>query len=179
MESKNIPTMDQLERKLLGWEKWLYACFAAAFVLLAHAFVKANEDTVLSEALFFIEGKAGITNAYPPGAPELSNYYYNLATVSFSPGQFGIWLAIELFALVSAAVLSFHPIYRRSAPAKWIGLIFGYLLAGWVALLFFGVRSPHDVSNEYNWLIVIYLLTLGFGYWFLRRKKEKAEEVFP
>jgi hypothetical protein len=71
MKSKPVLTLEQIEQKLPRWEKWLYACGSAAVIMLAHALVKAIENTALTGALFFIEGKAGITpqpdffNPYP------------------------------------------------------------------------------------------------------------------
>lgn len=170
--------MEQLEQKLLNREKWLYACFAAAFLLLAHAIVKAYENSVLTSALFFIEAKAGVFN-WPMNAQELNDYYSQLSIVYVSPARLFIWMAVEVFALGSAAVLAFHSVFRKIALDKRLDLIFGYLLAGWAALLSLGAQDPLNMTGGYNVLVVVYLLALGLGYWWLRRKRERAEEVFP
>lgn len=178
MQSKNVPTMEQLEQKLSGWEKWLYACFATAVVLLVHAIVKAYENTVLTGMLFFIEEKAGMVHS-PQTLQKFPEYYYQLSLVYISPARFFIWVAAEVFALFSAATLAFHPTFRGTNWGRRLNLVFGYLLAGWAILLSLGLQDPLNIGDGYKILVVVSLFALGLGYWQLRRKKEKAEEVFP
>jgi len=178
MEGKNVPTTEQLERKLLGWEKWLYASYSASFIMLAQAFIKNYENTILTGALFFIEGKAGVTNL-PSNSPMLDQYFYDLGLIYLSPGRFVLWLLTQLAIFASAGILAFHPTLRKVTLSKRLDLIFGYLLSGWITLLSFGAQDQLNVSDGYNAMVVAYLLVLGLGYWLLRRKQYKAEEVFP
>ena len=173
MENKTDPTMEQIEQKLLGWEKWLYACFGAAMILFAHALIKANENAMLTD-LFFLQEKAIPTDLS-------QNYIYvnHMNSVMLSPERIWLWGIVELAALVPAAILAFHSSWRKIILAKRLDLIFGYLLAAWVALLSLGAQDPLNVGNGYNVFVIVYLLALALGYRQLRRKKDKAEEVFP
>jgi hypothetical protein len=180
MESKTESTMEHLEQKLLGWEKWLYACYSAALVMLAHAFVKAFENTALTEALFFIEEKAGVAhsqNYYSP-SPHFQ-YYYNVYASMMSTGRIALWLIVQLLPLAFAAILAFHPTWRKIALHNRVNLIFGYLLAGWLTFLSLGAQEPLSATDGYNVVVIVCLFAIGLGYWWLRRKKDKAEEVFP
>nr|BAL53454.1 hypothetical protein HGMM_F07B11C09 [uncultured Chloroflexota bacterium]BAL55895.1 hypothetical protein HGMM_F32G01C05 [uncultured Chloroflexota bacterium] len=90
-----------------------------------------------------------------------------------------LWLVVELAALLPAAILGLHPRWRRVALARRLDLIGGFLLVGWINLLAFGATDPLNTVSGYNILVVLYLLLLGGGYWFLRRKRDRAEEIFP
>ncbi|GER78665.1 MAG: hypothetical protein M5U11_02245 [Anaerolineales bacterium] len=169
MESKNIPTTEQLERKLLGWEKWLYACFGMAVIMLAQAFLKAYENQLLVNVLFSVQEKY----------PVFDQHYAELSTGLISPARILFWLFLELLTLTPAAILSFHSTWRKVRLANRYDLIFGYLLAGWIMLLSLGAQDPVNVSNGYNVFALVFLFTIGLGYWLTRRKKDKAEEVFP
>ena len=180
MESNLAEKIERLEAQLPRWEKWLYACYGAAFIMLAHAFVKAFENTALTEALFFIEEKAGVAhsqNYYSPSP--YSQYYSDVYASMISTGRIALWLIVQLLPLAFAAILAFHPTWRKVALHTRVDLIFGYLLAGWINLLALGAQDPLNIPGEYNVLLVIYLLALGIGYWWQGRKKDKAEEVFP
>lgn len=180
MESKNVPTMEQIEQRLLGWEKWLYAYYSAALVMLAQAFIKANENMSLTDALFFVEEKAGIASSQHWHIPlPHREYYFNISDARMSEGRIALWLIIQILPFVCAAILAFHPTWRKSALPKRLDLIFGYLLAAWVTMLTLGAQEPLSASDGYNIFIIVYLLAIVFGYWWLRRKKDKAEEVFP
>lgn len=178
MQSKNILTIEQIEQKLLGWEKWLYACYSASFIMLAHAFIKNYENTILTGTLFFLEKQAGIIRS-SVNFPMFEQYFYDLGLIYISPGRFLLWLIIQFTVFVNAAILAFHPTWRKVTLSKRLDLIFGYLLSGWVTFLSFGAQDPLNVGDGYSAAVVIYLLLLALGYWFLRRKKDKAEEVFP
>jgi hypothetical protein len=174
MGSDLAEKIEKLEARFPRWEKWLYACYGAVFMMLAHSFIKASENTALTKALFFIESKVGTTNL-----PGFSQYYTNLAYVYLSPWRLLIWLIIEMAVLVPAAILAFHSAWRKIVLARRLNLIFAYLLAGWVNLLSLAVPDPRSVPDGYNTVIVVYLLAMALGYGWLRRKKNKAEEVFP
>lgn len=174
MDSKLAEKIERLEVQLPRWEKGLYAGFGAAFTMLAGAFVKASENTVLTSALFSIEDKVGSTNL-----SVFSQYYTDLAYVYVSPWRLLLCLFFEVAVIAAVAILTFHSTWRKIPLSKRLDLIFGYLLAGWIALLSLGAQDPLNVGNGYNVFVIVYLLVLGMGYWQLRRKKEKAEEVFP
>ncbi len=177
MENKLAEKIERLEAQLPRWEKWLYACYGASFTLLAHAFIKYYENTILSEALFFIEEKAGLVWS-SESLPMFDQYTYDLSLVYISPGRLVFWLVIQIVTLAGAAILAFHPTWRKTTLSKRLGLIFGYLLAGWITLLSLGAHDPLNADGGYTALVIIYLIALGLGYWWLRRKKEKAEEIF-
>ena len=171
MESKNYSVMEQ---KLSVWEKWLYASFSVAIIMLAHAVIKAYENQLFINVFFSIEMESG--------APNLSifqQYNREIFQGLISLWRILLWLLLEIAALAAAIILAFHPTWRKIALAKRLDLIFGYLLAGWVTLLSLGAQDPVNASNGYNALVVVFLLAIGLGYWQLRRKKDKAEEVFP
>jgi hypothetical protein len=170
MDSKLAEKIERIESQLPRWEKWLYACYSAAFVMLAHAFIKAYENQMLTDALFSIDDQAGATNL--PGFTHFTNIYYSVWRIL-------LWLFLQFATLAPAAILAFHPTWRKIPLAKRLDLIGGYLLAAWVALLVLGAQDPLNVSNAYNVFVIVYLLALGLGNWQLRRKKDKAEEVFP
>jgi hypothetical protein len=183
MENKLAEKIERLEAQLPRWEKWLYACYSAAFIMLAHGFVKAYENQMLTDALFFIEKKAGITPSsyvfFTPPPPDLFHYYSNINFAMISSWRIALWVVVQFLILACAAILAFHPAWRKIALAKRLDLIFGYLLAGWVVLNSRGAQDPYNVSDGFNILILVYLFALGLGYWWLRRKKDSAEEVFP
>ncbi|MFZ5855510.1 MAG: hypothetical protein ACOYZ6_01655 [Chloroflexota bacterium] len=166
MESKNYSVMEQ---KLSVWEKWLYASFSLAIVMLVQAFLKAYENQLIVNVLFSIQEEY----------PVFEQHYAELAPGLISPARILLWLFLELLTLTPAAILCFHSAWRNVGLAKRHDLVFGYLLAGWVTLLSLGAQDPVNVSNGYNVLVVVFLLAIGLGYWLTRRKKDKAEEVFP
>lgn len=169
MESKNIPTMEQIEQKLFVWEKWLFASFGIAVIMLAQALLKAYENQLLVNALFSVQEKY----------PVFDQYYSELSTGLISPARILFWLILELLTLTPAAILSFHSTWRKVHLASRYNLIFGYLLAGWIMLLSLGAQDPVNVSNGYNVVALVFLFAIGLGYWLTQRKKDKAEEVFP
>jgi hypothetical protein len=174
MKNKTEATIDQLESKLSGWEKWLYAGFGAAFIMLLHSFVKAYENKWLTSAFFYIEEHGGGPNL--PGYNEyLANIYYGM----HSSLRGGLGAAVVYLFILLAGILAFHKKWRKVQLSKRLDLIFGFLLAGWVTLLSFGVQDPLNAGGGYSVLVIVYMLALGLGYWWLRRKNDKAEEVFP
>ena len=175
METKNdFP----IEQRLLGWEKWLYVSFGVAIIMLVQAFIKDHENIMFTNALFFMEDKAGLART-AANSDLLSQYYSDLAVAYLSPARLLLWLVVQLAIFAGAAVLAFFPPWRKVTLSKRMDFIFGFLLAGWINLLALGAQDPLNIPGEYNVLVVIYLLALGIGYWGLRRKKDKAEEVFP
>jgi len=179
MENKLAEKIERFEAQLPRWEKWLYACYSAAFILLAHGFVKAYENQTLINALSIVETKAGITRpSFFTPTPEF--YYFSyINDAMISNWRIALWFVVQFFILACAAILVFHPAWRKIALAKRLDLIFGYLLAGWVTLLSLGAQNSLNAPNGYNTLVVVYLLALGLGYWQLRKRQARTEEVFP
>lgn len=174
MKSKVEPTIDQLEQKLSQWEKWLYAGFGAGISMLLLSFVKAYENTRLVSAFFYIEKQVKTPNL--PGYNEyLGNIYFGM----HSPLRDEIGVAVIIFFVALAAILAFSKKWRKIQLSKRLDLIFGFLLVGWIVLLSVGVQNSFSVDGGYNVLLIVYILPLGIGYWWLRRKKDTAEEVFP
>ncbi len=174
MESNLTEKIERLEAQLLRWEKWLYACYGAAFTLLAQAFVKAYENQRFVNVFFSIDKDAGAIRG-----SVFQQYNADIFQGLISPWRILLWLFLEFAFLAPATILAFHPPWRKIVLAKRLDLIFGYLLAGWVALLSLGAQDPLNVGAGYNVFVIAYLLALGLGYWQLRRNKDKAEEVFP
>ena len=179
MENKLAEKIERFEAQLPRWEKWLYACYSAAFILLAHGFVKAYENQTLINALSIVETKAGITRpSFFTPTPEF--YYFSyINDAMISNWRIALWFVVQFFILACATILVFHPAWRKIALAKRLDLIFGYLLAGWVTLLSLGAQNSLNAPNGYNTLVVVYLLALGLGYWQLRKRQARTEEVFP
>lgn len=174
MENPNEAKIELLERNFEGWEKGLYACYGVAITMLVHAIVKARENTVLADMLLFMERHSRTT---PPLVS--SEYNADLLYVLGSSWRSTLWVVVELAILALATTLALHPTWRKFPLAKRINLIFGYFLAAWVVLLSLGAQNPDDFGNGLNALAIGSLLVLVIAFWWLRRKKGEAEEVFP
>lgn len=164
----------KMEQQFSLWERVLYICYGIVFTLLAHAIIKAHENTVLADALFFIKQNTEVTNS-----SALAPYDYHMDSIIFSPWRLLLLMVVELFILICAGILSFRPVWRNISLAKRLDLIFGYFLAVWVGLFSLGAQNPLDIGNGYNFFVISYILILVLGYWRLRHKRERAEEVFP
>ncbi|MCI0549709.1 MAG: hypothetical protein L0287_02005 [Anaerolineae bacterium] len=164
--------IEMLERQFIRWEKGLYACYAIAFTMLAHAVVKARENTVLADMLLSMERQERKTTAIVS-----SQYNADIFYILVSPWRSMLWMVVELAILIFAITLALHPKWRKFPLAKRLDLIFGYFLAAWVALLSLGAQNPDDIGITY--LAIGSLVVLGLAYWWFRRKKDRAEEVFP
>lgn len=166
--------IEKLERQFMQWEKGLYACYAIAFTMLAHAVVKARENTVLADMLLFMDRQERTTTAIVS-----SETNGDIAYIMGASWRSVLWMGVEMAILILAVTLAFHPTWRKFPLAKRLELVFGYFLAAWVVLLSLGAQNPDDFGNGMNFLTIGSLLVLGLAYWLFRRKKERAEEVFP
>lgn len=162
------------EQMLPLWERWLYAGFGGAFIMLLHAIIKAFENQRLTNAFFYLEDKLEAANM-----PGYNDYLGNLYFGMHSPLRSGFGTAVVILFIALAAHLAFNGKWRKVGLNQRLDLIFGFLLAGWIVLLSLGVEDPLNVGGGYSILVILYALGLGLGYWWLRRKKDKAEEVFP
>ena len=176
MKSETGPALDQTEQKLNQWEKWLFAGFGAALIMLLHALLKAYENQKLTSAFFFLEfEEKGVAKSLPGYNEYLGDIFFGM----HSPLRSVFGAVVVILFIVLAVILAFHRKWRTVPLSKRMDLIFGFLLAGWIVLLSFGVQDPLNVGGGYIALVVAYVLGLGLGYWWLRRKKDRAEEVFP
>ncbi|GAB4454769.1 MAG: hypothetical protein Kow0070_01800 [Anaerolineales bacterium] len=181
MDSNLAEKIERFEAQLPRWEKWLYVCFGAAVTMLGNSIARAFERSYLSDAFF-----QSLKNVNPAAFTENARSITLTDPISLAIQHalfVPYWQILSYFLLsvilIPVVWLAFHALWRQVPLAKRGDLIFGYLLAGWVTLLSLGVQDPLDMIAGYNTLVVVYLLALGFGYWWLRRKKDKAEEVFP
>lgn len=174
MDSSVESRMELLERQVVYWEKGLYACYAVAVTMLAQAIVKAHENRILTDMLLFMERKGRATTPLVP-----SQYNADVLYVMGSPWRSTLWITVEMAILILAMTLAVHPTWRKFPFTKRLDLIFGYLLAAWVVLLSLGAQIPDDIGNGLNVLLMGSLLALGLAYWWFRRKKDTAEEIFP
>jgi|SRR5688572_2333004 LPXTG-motif cell wall-anchored protein len=166
--------IEKLEGQLILWEKGLYACYAIAFTMLAHAVVKARENTVLADMIFNMERLPRTTTPFIS-----SQYNGDIFYIMGASWRSVLWMVVEVAILLLAVTLAFHPTWRKFTLAKRLDLVFGYFLAAWVVLLSLGAQNPDDFGNGMNFLTVGSLLLLGLAYWWFRRKKDRAEEAFP
>lgn len=173
MSNKSPLSIEQLEARLPRWEKWLYLTLGAALIMLIHGLIKYYENTLLAGLLFSLEDQGVDLWQFMP------QYSNQLGIIFVSPWRLLLWLILELAALLPAAILGLHSRWRRVALARRLDLIGGFLLVGWINLLALGATDPLNVGDGYNVLVLLYLLLLGGGYWFLRRKRDRAEEIFP
>ena len=167
-------TIDSLEQKMSQWERWLYAGFGGTLIMLLHALIKAYENRRLTNAFFYLKDKLETANM--PGYNEyLGNLYYGM----YSPLRSFFGTAVVILFIALAGILAFSRKWRRIQLAKRLDLIFGLLLVGWITLLSLGLQDPLNAGGGYVVLVILYALAMGLGYWWLRRRKDKVEEVFP
>lgn len=164
---------EELEVRLSRWEKWLYLLLGAAVIMLVQGFITHDENTRLTGLLFSLDAQGLDAWQF------MSQYSYQWLPMYVSPWLLILWLVVEVAALVPAAILGLHSHWRRIALSKRLDLLGGFLLVGWLNLLALGAANPLNVSDAYNVLVIVYLLALGGGYWGLKRRQERAEEVFP
>lgn len=174
MKNKSVLSIEELESRLPGWEKWLFFILGATLIMLIQGFIKHYENTLLSDMMFALTNEQGVEGwqIVPSGG-------YRWSFIYLSPWRLLLWLAVELAALLPAAILGLHPLWRRAPLARRLNLISGFLLVGWLNLLALGATDPLNMPEGYNLLVILYLLLIGGGYWLLRRKRDRAEEIFP
>jgi LPXTG-motif cell wall-anchored protein len=178
MESKLAEKIERLEAQLPRWEKWLYACWGAAISMLANSICRAFESSYLAAAFFQI-----IENVEPESSFTIfltDPVARNVQEALFVPYWDILGFLLFIVILIPGMVLIVHPIWRKVSLFKRFNLIFGYLLADWLVLVSLGILNSSTAGGDgFNIFVIGFLLALGLGYWWLRRKKDKAEEVFP
>jgi len=181
MDGNLAEKIEKLEAQLPLWEKGLFAAYGAAITMLANSIARGFEKSYLTSAFFKslenIDPAAFTENAPPIMLTD--PVALNLQRALFVPYWQVLGFFLLIVILIPGAWLVFHPTWRQASLAKRQGLIFGYLLADWIVLLSLGAQEPGNVGDGYNVFVLAYLLALVLGYGWLRRKKDKAEEVFP
>lgn len=182
MDSNLAEKIERLEAQLPRWEKGLYAAYGASVTMLINSIFRGFERSHLAHAFF-----ESLKNVEPAAFTENGTSPVRLT----DPVTMGIqnalfipyWHILAYFLLavmvMAAAWLAFHPAWRQTPPNMRLNLIFGYMLAGWIVLLSLGLLAMTEAGNGYNLLVVVWLLALSLTYRQFRRKKDKAEEVFP
>ncbi len=174
MSNKPPLSIERLEARLPRWEKWFYLTLGAAVIMLIQGFIKNYENTLLTSLMFSLTGPRGVDVWQ-----FIPLYGYQWSFIYLSPWRILLWLVVELAALLPAAILGLHSRWRRVALSKRLDLIGGFLLVGWINLLALGATDPLNMPGGYNAVVILYLLLLGGSYWSLRRKRDRAEEIFP
>lgn len=180
METDFAEEVDRLEARLPVWEKWLYACGGAAFVMLANAVIRTLERSLLTAAFF-----ASLENAAPSAFLENGTILLtdpvslNIQEALFLSYWHSLTYVLLAVVFISGLYLALHPVWRKVQHSKRFSLILGYFLASWLLLASAGLLDAVNVSDGYNIFLVSYLLGIGAAYLWLRRKKHQPEEVFP
>ena len=182
MESKLAEKIERLEAQLPRWEKWLFAAYGAAITMLANSICRVFESSYLFDAFFRSLHKVDFKSpAFPGGGtptifPPITDLVaLNIQKALFAPYWHILGYILLLLIFVPGALLAVQPVWRKVSLHKRFNLIFGYIFSDWLILLSLGILDP----SNYIALAVISAPALGLGYWWLRRKKDKAEEVFP
>jgi len=84
-----------------------------------------------------------------------------------------------LVAFIPGAFLTLHYLWRKVSIHKRSKFIFGFFISAWIMLLSIGVQDPNNAPDGYNVLVVGLAIAIAGSYWWLHRKRDKAEEVFP
>jgi hypothetical protein len=178
MDSDLAEKIEKLEARFPRWEKGLFAAYGAALTMLASSAIRGIETSYLGEALF--NSLENIDSSFTENGLIVFTdpVILNLQRAIFIPYWQILGYLLLIVILVPAAWLAFHSTWRQVSLIKRQSLIFGYLLAGWIVLLSISVQDPAG-SGGYNGFLLAYLLAMALGYGWLRRKKNKAEEVFP
>jgi len=101
---------------------------------------------------------------------------------SFSDAFWGwylVWMVIWLAVAPPGFYLLMSRRWRKVSLSSRLNPAFGYLGCAWLVLLSAGIRGFSNSDPACNSLIVITAFILGGTYWYLRKKKDKPEEIFP
>ncbi|HEX7621290.1 MAG TPA: hypothetical protein VF359_08835 [Anaerolineales bacterium] len=93
-------------------------------------------------------------------------------------GWYLLWVVIWLAVAPPGFYLLLSRKWRKVPLSSRLNTAFGYLGCAWLVLLSSGImRFSSDLAC--NSLIVISAFALGMAYWYLRKKKDEPEEIFP
>jgi len=94
-------------------------------------------------------------------------------------GWYLIWIIIWLAVAPPGFYLLMSRKWRKVSLSSRLNVAFGYLGCAWLVLLSAGIRGFSSSDPACNTVIVITGLVLGAVYWYLRKKKDEPEELFP
>jgi hypothetical protein len=94
-------------------------------------------------------------------------------------GWYFVWVIIWLAVAPPGFYLLMSKKWRKVSLSSRLNAAFGYLGCAWLVLLSAGIRGFLSSNPGCNTLIVITAFVLGVAYWYLRKKKDKPEEMFP
>ena len=94
-------------------------------------------------------------------------------------GWYIVWVVIWLAIAPPGFYLLMSKKWRKVSLSSRLNAAFGYLGCAWLVLLSAGIRRFLNSDPGCNTLIVITGIVLGGAYWYLRKKKDKPEELFP
>jgi hypothetical protein len=90
-----------------------------------------------------------------------------------------VWVVIWLAVAPPGFYLLMSRKWRKVSLSSRLNSAFGYLGCAWLVLLSAGIRGFSSSNPGCNTLIVITAFVLGAAFWYLRKKKDKSEELFP
>ena len=173
MDSKLAEKIERFEAQLPRWEKWLLICYGVTFTFFITAIIRGVEHVYLVKAFSYAMPAEGGSFFNDPIA-------MNIQRALFAPWWILAFWIILLAMLFPGVLLSIHPTWRKVPLAKRFNLIFSYFISAWVVFLSIGAENPTNAAPDgYIFLLVASAIAIGTGYWQLRRKRDKAEEVFP
>jgi hypothetical protein len=94
-------------------------------------------------------------------------------------GWYFVWLVIWLAVAPPGFYLLMSKKWRKVSLSSRLNAAFGYLGCAWMILLSAGIKGFPSGDPGCNTLIVISAFVLGAAYWYIRKKKDKPEEMFP
>lgn len=177
MESNLAEKLEALEAQLPRWEKWLYVCYGASTTMFINALARAAERSYLQDAFDFTAQKLEQTGTSNPfiSDPVFNDISHALSAPWWLLACYGLLLAM----LIPGAFLALHSPWRKVPIHKRSKLIYGFFISAWLVLLSMGAADPYNVFYDYNYMIIGSAIVIATSYWWLRRKKDRAEEVFP
>lgn len=186
MATDLMDKIERLEKQLPHWEKGLFAAYGAAITMLGNCICRVFESSYLSAAYFDSLQKiepAEFQNPIPGYAPLFPTItdpvVLKIQDALFAPYWDILGYLLLIVILIPGILLTVHPAWRQVPLTKRSHLIFGYFLAAWIVVLSLSMLVVWGPDYGLNLLVVGSALALGLGYWWMRRKKDMAEEVFP
>jgi hypothetical protein len=94
-------------------------------------------------------------------------------------GWYFVWVVIWLAVAPPGFYLLMSKKWRKVSLSNRLNLAFGYLGCAWLVLFSAGIKGFLSTGPGCNTFIVIIAFILGAVYWYMRKKKDKPEEMFP
>jgi hypothetical protein len=172
-----IQKVDNLEKQLLAWGKWLFVCYGAASMMFINALIRLVERSYLMQSFVFTPEELEKVGAQSGIIPDSVSQSINFSLMS---PWWTLTCGFLLLAMMYPGImLVIHSGWRTVSLTKRLNLIFGYFIASWIVLLSLGAQDPKNISGGYNLLLFGSAIAIGVGYWRLHKKQFRAEEVFP